>query len=119
MEKFPIQPLNDRVIVRVFEVDTKTASGLILHGTEKSAKMRFAEVVAVGRGVISDGKVFPLEVKVGDFIQFQWTATVPEPIELDGDTYYMINERVINSIWDPSTKNTGRIKGVVLSEKKG
>lgn len=114
---FPVQPLNDRVIVKVVELDTTTPGGILLTGTSKTQKMRFAEVVAVGRGIISDGKVFPLEVKVGDYVQFQWTAIVPEPLEVDGLEYYMINERVITSIWNPSTKKD-KIKGAVISEKK-
>jgi len=65
-----IRPLHDRVIVRRVEEKKTTASGLIIpdSSTEKPSK---GEVVAVGNGrVNSDGKVIPLDVKVGDTVMF-------------------------------------------------
>ncbi len=65
-----IRPLHDRVIVRRVEEKKTTASGLIIpdSSTEKPSK---GEVVAAGNGRISaDGKVIPLDVKVGDTVMF-------------------------------------------------
>jgi chaperonin GroES len=65
-----IRPLHDRVIVRRVEEKKTTASGLIIpdSSTEKPSR---GEVVAVGKGRISaDGKVIPLDVKVGETVMF-------------------------------------------------
>ena len=65
-----IRPLHDRVIVRRVEEKKTTASGLIIadSSTEKPSR---GEVVAAGNGRISaDGKVIPLDVKVGDTVMF-------------------------------------------------
>ena len=65
-----IRPLHDRVIVRRVEEKKTTASGLIIpdSSTEKPSR---GEVVAVGNGRISvEGKVIPLDVKVGDTVMF-------------------------------------------------
>jgi len=62
--------LHDRVIVKRLESETKTASGILL--PEAAAeKPDQGEVIAVGHGKISeDGKVRPLDVKVGDRVLF-------------------------------------------------
>jgi len=65
-----LRPLHDRVIVKRLESETKTASGILL--PEAAAeKPDQGEVIAVGHGKISeDGKVRPLDVKVGDRVLF-------------------------------------------------
>ena len=65
-----IRPLQDRVVVRRKEEETKTAGGIILTGsaTEKPAQ---GEVLAVGPGRIMDnGDKRPVDVKVGDTVVF-------------------------------------------------
>jgi chaperonin GroES len=61
-----IRPLQDRVIVKRLEEEEKSAGGIIIPDTAKEKPMQ-AEVIAVGKGkVTEDGKVLPMEVKVGD-----------------------------------------------------
>ncbi len=65
-----IRPLSDRVIVKRMEAETKTASGIIIPdaATEKPDQ---GEIVAVGNGKIGDdGKLLPMNVKVGDRVLF-------------------------------------------------
>lgn len=65
-----IRPLSDRVIVKRMEAETKTASGIIIPdaATEKPDQ---GEIVAVGKGKIGDdGKLLPMNVKVGDRVLF-------------------------------------------------
>lgn len=65
-----IRPLQDRVVVRRKEEETKTAGGIVLPGSaaEKPAQ---GEVLAVGPGRISDsGEKRPVDVKVGDTVVF-------------------------------------------------
>ena len=62
------RPLHDRVLVRRLEGEEKTAGGIIIPDTAKEKPME-GEVVAVGPGARSeDGKLHPLDVKVGDRI---------------------------------------------------
>lgn len=65
-----IRPLHDRVIVKRLEEERKTASGIVIpdSATEKPDQ---GEVLAVGNGkILDDGKVRPLDVKVGDRVLF-------------------------------------------------
>ncbi|HCI13397.1 MAG: co-chaperone GroES [Gallionellales bacterium GWA2_60_142] len=65
-----IRPLHDRVIVKRVEEVRTTASGIVIPdaATEKPDQ---GEVVAVGNGKIGDdGKVRPMNVKVGDKVLF-------------------------------------------------
>ncbi len=65
-----IRPLGDRVIVKRMEAETKTASGIIIPdaATEKPDQ---GEIVAVGKGKMGDdGKLLPMNVKVGDKVLF-------------------------------------------------
>ncbi|BCK86393.1 10 kDa chaperonin [Sideroxyarcus emersonii] len=65
-----IRPLSDRVIVKRMEAETKTASGIIIPdaATEKPDQ---GEIVAVGNGKMGDdGKLQPMNVKVGDRVLF-------------------------------------------------
>jgi len=69
-EAVNIRPLHDRVIVRRLEEERKTPGGIVIPDTAKEKPVQ-GEVVAVGKGkVMEDGKVRPLDVKVGDKILF-------------------------------------------------
>ena len=60
-----LKPVADRVIVKYFETEDKTASGIVLPDSSKE-KTQQAEVIAVGSGKIVDGKEVPIQVKPGD-----------------------------------------------------
>ena len=65
-----IRPLQDRVVVRRKEEETKTAGGIVLPGSaaEKPAQ---GEVLAVGPGkVLENGEKRPVDLKVGDTVVF-------------------------------------------------
>ncbi|WP_339057426.1 co-chaperone GroES [Candidatus Regiella endosymbiont of Tuberolachnus salignus] len=63
------RPLHDRVIVKRKEAESKSAGGIVLTGSA-AGKSNRGEVIAVGSGRILDGKVVPLDVKVGDVVVF-------------------------------------------------
>jgi chaperonin GroES len=65
-----LKPLQDRVIVRRTEEETTTAGGIIIPDSAQEKPVQ-GEVVAVGPGARSeDGKLHPLDVKVGDKVMF-------------------------------------------------
>ena len=65
-----IQPLGDRILVKLMEEEEKSPGGIILPDTAKE-KPQEGKVVAVGKGrLLEDGTVRPLEIKVGDTVLF-------------------------------------------------
>ena len=93
-----LRPLHDRVIVKRLEAETKTAGGIVIpdSATEKPIK---GEVIAVGNGkILEDGKVRPLDVKVGDKILFgKYSGT---EVKLDGEELLVMREEDIMAIFD-------------------
>jgi chaperonin GroES len=65
-----IRPLHDRVIVKRIEEERKSAGGIVIPDTA-AEKPDQGEVIAVGKGKkTEDGKIVPLDVKVGDRVLF-------------------------------------------------
>jgi len=65
-----IRPLQDRVLVRRVEEETKSAGGIILTGSAQE-KPSEGEVVAVGNGKkLEDGSTLPMDIEVGDKVLF-------------------------------------------------
>lgn len=64
-----IRPLYDRVVVKRIEVENKSKGGIVL--TTNNNKSTRGEIIAIGKGrVLENGKIQPLEVKIGDIIIF-------------------------------------------------
>jgi chaperonin GroES len=85
-----IQPLQDRVLVRRFESEGKTASGIIIPDTAKE-KPQEGEVVAVGSGkVLDNGNVVKPAVKAGDRILFSKYAGTE--VHHEGMEYMIMRE---------------------------
>jgi len=85
-----IRPLHDRIIVERLEEETKTAGGLIIPDTAKE-KPQQGKVIAVGKGKkTEDGKILPLDVKVGDKILFGKYAGTE--IKIEGHEFLMMRE---------------------------
>ena len=84
------RPLHDRVLIRQIEQEAKTSGGIIIPDTAKEKPME-GEVVAAGPGARSeDGKIPPLDVKVGDRVLFgKWSGT---EIKLDGEDLMIMKE---------------------------
>lgn len=60
-----IRPIGDRVVLKQFEAEEKTKSGIILTSSAKEKPSIF-EVIVVGDGVANDGTETKMVVKVGD-----------------------------------------------------
>lgn len=91
-----VRPLHDKILVRRMAEETKTAGGLIIPDSAKEKPQR-GEVVAAGKGRINDeGKVMPLDVKVGDKVLFgKYSGT---ELKLGTAEYLMMREEDILGI---------------------
>ncbi|NUP04742.1 MAG: co-chaperone GroES [Polyangiaceae bacterium] len=85
-----IRPLQDRIVVKRVEGETKTKGGIIIPDTAKEKPIE-AKVVAVGNGkVLKDGKVRPVDVKVGDTVLFgKYSGT---EVKIDGEDHLILRE---------------------------
>jgi chaperonin GroES len=91
MGNLKITPLSDRILVipGAFEEEGEKDSIRILL-TEKEVIRDMGRVVAAGPGAKdASGKLIPMPVKVGDFVKFSQYG--PEPINLDGQEYLILN----------------------------
>ena len=91
-----IRPLHDRVVVERIDAETKSAGGIVIpdNATEKPDQ---GKVTAVGNGkILEDGKVRPLDVKVGDRILFgKYSGTT---VKIDSTEYLVMREDDIMGI---------------------
>ena len=95
MAKTKVQPLGDRVLIKQLEAQEKTKGGIILPDTAKE-KPQEAEVVAVGKGKVEDGKTIAPEVKAGDKILYgKYSGT---EIKVDGEELIIVKEEDILAI---------------------
>jgi len=85
-----LRPLQDRIIVKRVEEEQKTAGGIFIPETAKEKPQR-GEIIAVGNGKkTEDGKVLPLDVKVGDKVLFGKYAGTE--IKVEGEELLMMRE---------------------------
>jgi chaperonin GroES len=91
-----LRPLHDRVIVKRLDQETKTASGIVL--PEAAAeKPDQGKILAVGNGkVLEDGKVRPLEVKVGDTVIFGKYSG--QTVKVEGEELLVMREEDIMAV---------------------
>ena len=79
-----IEPLGARVLVKVLEQETMTASGIVLPETAKE-KPQQGIIEAVG-----DEEEMMTDLQVGDKVLFaRYSGT---EVKLDGETYLLLNE---------------------------
>ena len=91
-----IRPLADRILVRRLEGEEKSKGGIIIPDTAKEKPIE-AKVIAVGNGkALKDGKVRPLEVKVGDRILFgKYTGN---EVKIDGEDHLILREEDVLAV---------------------
>ena len=96
-----IRPLQDRLLVKRLEKDTTSKGGIIIPDTAKEKPIE-GKVVAVGNGkVLKDGKVRPLDVKVGDVVLFgKYSGT---EIKLDGVEHVLLREDDVLAVTDSAS----------------
>ena len=96
------RPLGDRVLVRRVEEEEKTKGGIIIPDTAKE-KPQEGEVLAAGPGARDDnGKLQPLDVRVGDRILFgKWSGT---EVKLEGEDLLIMKESDILGVLEPTAQ---------------
>src|SRR5688572_9224196 len=88
-----IRPLHDRVIVKRLDEEKKTASGIVIPDTA-AEKPDQGEIMSVGKGKMTDeGKLVPLEVKVGDKVLFGKYSG--QTVRVKGDELLVMREEDI------------------------
>ena len=87
-----IKPLGDRVVIKMLESEETTKGGIILAGAAKE-KPQMAEVIAVGPGLVEDGKAIPMEVAIGDKVLMSKYACTEGKI--DGNEYIILSQKDI------------------------
>ena len=88
-----IRPLQDRVVVRRTEEETKSAGGIVIPDSA-AEKPSQGEVLAVGPGKkLDNGSVQEVDLKVGDKVLFgQYAGST---VKLDGEELLIMSENEV------------------------
>lgn len=93
-----VRPLQDRVLVKRVESETRSAGGIIIPDTAKEKPLE-GIVIAVGPGKrLDNGDVVAVEVKEGDRVLFGKYAGTE--IKVDGVDHMILKESDILGILD-------------------
>ncbi|MBF0235019.1 MAG: co-chaperone GroES [Desulfamplus sp.] len=85
-----LRPLQDRIVVERVEETKTTKGGIIIPDTAKE-KPAEGKVIAVGNGRVGeDGKLIPMELKVGDRILFSKYGGTE--VKIDGIDYLIMRQ---------------------------
>ena len=88
-------PLGDKIVLKQFEAEETTKSGIVLPGQAKE-KPQEALVIAVGPGGNIDGKEVTMQVKVGDKVIYsKYSGT---EVKMDGTEYIIVKQNDILAI---------------------
>lgn len=91
-----LKPLEDRVVVKPNEAETKTTGGIVIPDSAKE-KPLMGKVIAVGPGKMLDtGKTAGMSVKKNDVVLFGKYGG--SDVEVDGTEYKILHESEILGI---------------------
>ncbi len=88
-------PLGDRVVLKQYEAEEKTKSGIIL-ASKTQEKPQEAEVIAVGPGGVVDGKEVTMQVKAGDKVIY--TKYSGNEVKLGDEDYIIVRQNDILAV---------------------
>jgi chaperonin GroES len=91
-----IRPLHDRVIVKRLEEERTSPGGIVIPDTAAEKPIQ-GKIIAVGNGkILEDGKVRPLDIKVGDKILFgKYSGT---EVKVDGEDLLVMREEDVMAV---------------------
>ena len=91
-----IRPLHDRVIVKRLEEERTSPGGIVIPDTAAEKPVQ-GKIVAVGKGkILEDGKVRPVDVKVGDKILFGKYSG--NEVKVDGEELVVMREEDVMAV---------------------
>ena len=98
-----LRPLQDRVLVRRVEPETKTSGGIFIPDMAQEKPVE-GEVIAVGPGIRDEhGNLHPLDVAPGDRVLFgKWSGN---EIKLDGEELVIMKETDLMGVIVPAVAN--------------
>src|SRR5438552_19149385 len=96
-----IRPLSDRIVVQPREIETKTAGGIVIPDTADKDKPIQGTVLAIGSGKYIEGKLQPLQVKVGDTIIFGKYAGTN--VKLGDQEYLVMREEDVMGVMESNS----------------
>ena len=88
-------PLGDRVVLKQYEAEEKTKSGIIL-ASKTQEKPQEAEVIAVGPGGVVDGKEVTMQVKAGDKVIYSKYSG--NEVKLGDEEYIIVRQKDILAV---------------------
>ncbi len=91
----PIKPLEDKVVIKIAQPETTTASGLVLPEAAAEKPLE-GEVLAVGPGRFENGTRIELDVKPGDKVLYSKYGGTE--VKYDGEEYLILSARDILAI---------------------
>lgn len=92
-----LKPLFDNVLIRPIDAEEKTASGIILPDSAKE-KPQIGEVMAIGPGMLDDGKIVKdsMLVKVGQKVMYKkWGGN---EVKVGNEEWMMVEQKDILAI---------------------
>lgn len=94
------KPLQDRILIKAIEQEAKTSGGIIIPDTAKEKPME-GRVVAIGPGARDkDGKLVPMDVKVGDRVLYgKYSGS---EVKIDGEDLLIVKETDIMGVVEES-----------------
>jgi chaperonin GroES len=93
-----LRPLQDRVLIRRVEPETKTPGGIIIPDSAQE-KPSQGQVLAVGPGGRDEaGKLIPIDLQVGDRVLFgKWSGN---EIKVEGEELVIMREADLMGVVD-------------------
>jgi chaperonin GroES len=85
-----VVPLNEKILVKRLEAESKTAGGIVLPDSAKE-KPRQGTILKVGEGKrLENGSRAPFQVKVNDRVLF--SSYAGNEVEVGGEEYLIMTE---------------------------
>ena len=97
--KSNIAPLFDNVLIRPLDAETTTPGGIILPDSAKE-KPQMGEVMAIGQGIMDDGKIVKdsMIVKVGQKVMYKkWGGN---EVKVNGEEWMIVEQKDILAIME-------------------
>lgn len=91
-----LTPLNDRIVVKIYEPEHKTSSGLIL-GTSDKTPQQFGKVIAVGPGTEDT----PMILTAGQKVIF--SRLVGTEVKMNGEEFIILRLKDVLGVVEDET----------------